>query len=396
MKTLCIMDSVSRTNGGIFEAERRLQQTLQAKVGIDVQVVGLADAMTEADRLAWLPLSPLALPVRGPASFGYAPGFAGALHRSGADLGYIAGLWKYPSLAAHRWSRATGKPLLIAPHGMLDPWALRHSGFKKKVAGWLFQSAQIRGAQCLRALCAAEVKSFRDFGLKNPVCVIPNGIDLPALDENRPRHPRFPEGRKVVLYLGRIHPKKGLAQLVAGWAAAASANRDWLLAIAGWDQLGHEAELKRQATELGISWADDSGGRPDASLRFVGPQFGADKAACYASCDAFILPSLSEGLPMVVLEAWAHGKPVLMTAECNLPEGFAVGAAVPIEATGEGVATGLRELFALSPNDVQSMGSKGRALVESRFDWRKVAAQMASVYEWMLGGGTAPDGLERA
>ena len=68
----------------------------------------------------------------------------------------------------------------------------------------------------------------------------------------------------------------------------------------------------------------------DASVVFLGPQFGAEKSECYRACDAFILPSLSEGLPMTVLEAWSYAKPVLMTAECNLPEGFAAGAAVRI------------------------------------------------------------------
>jgi glycosyltransferase involved in cell wall biosynthesis len=395
MKTLCIMDWVSRTNAGLFEAERRLQQTLQAKVGIEVEVVGLEDAMTEADRPNWLPLSPVALPVTGPRSFGYAAGFADVLSESNADLGCLVGLWKYPALSAHRWSRKSGKPLLIAPHGMLDPWALRHSGYKKKVAAWLFQNAQLRRAACLRALCAAEAASFRAYGLKNPVCVIPNGIDLPAQEErNAPRHPRFPAERKVLLYLGRIHPKKGLVRLLEAWAASAKAG--WLLAIAGWDQGGHEAALKRQATDRGIVWTDSADGPPEASILFLGPQFGQEKASCYASCDAFILPSVSEGLPMVVLEAWAYGKPVLMTPECNLPEGFATGAALRFQTTSESIEAGLRKLFGLSVDDLRTMGQNGRKLVEDKFDWRKVAVQMASVYEWILGGGAKPDCLEGA
>lgn len=393
MNTLCIMDWVSRTNGGIFEAERRLQQTLHAKVGVGIEVIGLRDAMTEADLAAWSPLEVTALAVRGPKGFGYAPHFARALASRNVDLAYVAGLWKYPMLVAQRWSRATGKPLVIAPHGMLEPWAVRHSGLKKKIAGWLFQNAQLRDATCLRALCSSEVASFRAYGLKNPVCVVPNGVDLPPLlQEDVSRHARLPAGRKVLLYLGRIHDKKGLVPLVAGWARAHSAAKDWVLAIAGWDQGGHEAELKRQATEMGIAWTDGTRGDPsNASLYFLGPQFGEEKAACYSSCDAFILPSFSEGLPMTVLEAWARGKSVLMTAACNLPEGFAAGAALPIEPTGERLAEGLRGLFGLSSEDLRTMGKRGRALTERKFDWHTVATQMASVYEWVLGTGPKPD-----
>jgi hypothetical protein len=139
IKTLCLMDSVSRTNGGIFGAERCLQQSLQALPDVSVQVIGLQDAHTEADRAQWAPLNPAAHPVRGPRAFGYAPGLLDGLLRTNADLIYCAGLWKYPSLAALNWSRRTGKPMLVAPHGMLDPWALQNSRLKKQIAGALFQ-----------------------------------------------------------------------------------------------------------------------------------------------------------------------------------------------------------------------------------------------------------------
>ena len=379
MKTLCVMDWVSRTNGGIFEAERRLQQLLRTKMGISIEVVGLRDAKTDADLPAWLPLVPTACAVRGPAAVGYAPEFSRALTNSHADLAYVAGLWKYPMMAAQRWSRAARKPLVIAPHGMLEPWAVRHSGLKKKFASWFFQNAQLRDAACLRALCLPEVDSFRAYGLKNPIAVVPNGVDLPSLAEVPMRHARFPEGRKVLLYLGRIHDKKGLAQLLAGWAQARDAAGDWILAIAGWDQGGHEAELKLRARELGI-----------AEVLFLGPQFGADKDACYASCDAFVLPSFSEGLPMVVLEAWARAKPVLMTSACNLPEGFAAGAALRIEPDAVIIAQGLRALFEMSCDDRRVMGQNGRALAERKFDWQMVAAQMAEVYAWVVGAGSKP------
>ena len=393
MKTVCIMDSVSRANGGIFEAERRLQQNLHSKMKIDVKVVGLRDAHTDSDGAAWTPLVPTTLAVTGPQAFGFAPGLTEVLNRTGADLGYLVGLWKFPSVAAQRWANQTRKPLMVAPHGMLDPWALRNSGFKKKIAGWLFQNEQLRQAACLRALCPAEAVSIRAYGLKNPICVIPNGIDAPdTTDGNAPRHHLFPAQKKVLLYLGRIHPKKGLANLVAAWSAAQPANKDWILAIAGWDQGGHEAELKKQATESGVPWADSTHGEPDgASILFLGPQFGKDKNACYRSCAAFILPSFSEGLPMVVLEAWAHARPVLMTAECNLPEGFTSNAALRIDTKVESIATGLNQLFTMSRDDLIAMGANGRILTENQFEWSKLAAEMASVYEWMLGAGPKPD-----
>jgi poly(glycerol-phosphate) alpha-glucosyltransferase len=375
------MDSVSRANGGIFEAERRLQQSLQARSGIDVRVLGLRDADTEADIKGWLPLVPKTFAVKGPQAFGFSPGLTDEFLGADADLGYQAGLWKYPSMAALRWSKKKHKPLMIAPHGMLDPWALQNSAWKKKIAGWLFQNEALRRATCLRALCVSEMISIKAYGLDNPICVIPNGVDLPEAEPNAARHPLFPEGKKVLLYLGRLHPKKGLANLIAAWKVLHPAPGDWTLAIAGWDQGGHEAELRKLAAE-------------SPSIFFTGPQFGEAKNAFYRSCDAFVLPSLSEGLPMVVLEAWAHGKPVLMTPECNLPEGFESRAALRIEPTVESVVEGLRQLRGMSDDELREMGARGRALTEARFAWPKVAEQMASVYQWMLGGGAKPDCVE--
>jgi poly(glycerol-phosphate) alpha-glucosyltransferase len=233
--------------------------------------------------------------------------------------------------------------------------------------------------------------------------------------------------RKVLLYLGRIHPKKGLVNLLRAWSKVQSGKGsalgsspsalsapEWVLAIAGWDQGGHEAELKRLCDELGIKWSDVREHREpnsisafsfqDFSICFLGPLFGRDKESAYANCDAFILPSYSEGLPMVVLEAWAYGKPVLMTPECNLPEGFAANAALRIEqsAAGRGqraedrrsIEDGLRQLLAARDSELAALGANGRALVAEKFTWPKIAADMLSVYRWVVGGGSPPDCIQ--
>jgi poly(glycerol-phosphate) alpha-glucosyltransferase len=380
MKTVCVLDSISRANGGIFEAERKLQQHLAAQSGIAVDVLGLRDAHTDVDLPAWAPLRPRALDIAGPRAFGYSAAFSAALDATHADLAYSAGLWKAPSLEVLRWSRRAKKPYLVAPHGMLDPWALRNSAAKKKLAAFLFQKTQLHRAACLRALCAAEAASMRAYGLTNPIAIIPNGIDLPSETPIAPRPAFFPRDKKILLYLGRLHPKKGLAPLLAAWHQARAERQDWLLVIAGWDQAGHQAELQRQAFALGLG----------DSVLFPGPQFGSAKDAVFAHGDAFVLPSLSEGLPMVVLEAWAHAKPVLMTPACNLPEGFAHQAALRADPTEESLATALRELFALPPSELRALGQNGRALVGKRFAWPQLAAELAAVYGWILGTGSRP------
>ena len=398
MKTAFVTDRVSRHAGGLFDACKHLAQKLQA-AGDDVRVFGVSDDCSEEDGRSWGPvaleLEP-SLPLRGVA---WAPGMGAALRAFSPDVVHLHGLWNHPSWTSGRWHARSGLPEVIHPHGMLDPWALRNSGWKKRMALATFERAHLERASCIRALCDSERDAVRQMGVMTPVCVIPNGIALPSLDFTVRGTALVTAGPKTLLYLGRLHPKKGLAALIEAWHRLGwkSADSGWKLAIAGWDQDGHEGELKVLADKLGIFWlqeevnskADILGVAP--GIVFHGPQFGADKEALYRSADAFILPSVSEGLPMVVLEAWAHAKPVLMTPMCNLPEGFVAGAAISVDPQADDIAVGLQKLAGMSRIELETMGLAGRALVESRFTWERVATQVVEINQWLVHGGECPE-----
>lgn len=427
LNTTVVTSSVSRLAGGLFTSVRRLHQTISQVPGVNIRVFAPHDKFTDTDKSLWKPLTVETFPVCVLRQLGYSPGLRRAILASAADLAHTHGIWMYPSAAVSYWHRRTGKPYLVSPHGMLDAWAVRNSAWKKKLALSLYEREHLESAACLRALCESEARAIRVFGLKNPIAIVPNGIDIPEAGSQKSEVRNAPWAglvepeQKVLLFLSRIHPKKGLVNLLKAWTQirkAESGRRkadDWILAIAGWGQGGHEAELKTLAEELRIPWADlrehrtpniqhptsssnptleiipSSTLHPPSSLLFLGPQFSGDKAACYANCDAFILPSFSEGLPMAVLEAWAFGRPVLMTPECNLPEGFAANAAIRIEPNVEGILRGLRELFRTPDSVLRTLGDNGRQLAAGKFAWPKIAGQMKSVYEWVLGGGSRPD-----
>ncbi len=402
IKSAHLTASVSRKAGGLFDAVLRLAQSEQ-QLGATVKAFGLRDENTDADLPAWAPAPVAAFPPGWPNGIGRAPGFLAELEAFAPDICHTHGLWLYPSVAVNNYGRKTKRPCVISPHGMLDPWALKNSRWKKQIAWYLFEAAHLRGARCLRALCQSEADSIRQLGLKNEIVVIPNGIDLPSgVTPAAPPWNNFvAPGKKVLLFLSRIHPKKGLVNLLKAWPAnqqSAIGNQqsgDWVLAIAGWEQGGHEAELKQLCNDREIPFADirepSSILHSPSSVLFLGPQFNANKVACYHHCNAFVLPSFSEGLPMVVLEAWANAKPVLMTPECNLPEGFPAGAALKIEPNEAGIAAGLQNLFAMSGADRAAMGNRARMLVEAHFTWTQVGSQMHAVHEWILGGGARPN-----
>jgi poly(glycerol-phosphate) alpha-glucosyltransferase len=288
---------------------------------------------------------------------------------------------------------------MVSPHGMLDPWAVRNSRWKKKLAYWLYERAHLQGASVMRALCESEAEAFRQFGLKTPIAIIPNGVDLPEDGEGDMLKMKGEKaGRKTLLFLGRIHPKKGLPNLIRAFAESRKSNvavsEPWQLVIAGWDQGGHEVELVKLCEKLGLSY-ESRGSRiverdSEASVVFFGPAFGHEKKSLLSTADAFVLPSFSEGLPMSVLEAWSYKLPVVMTRECNLSEGFSADAAIQIETSPESIIQGLNSLFLMSESELQLMGAKGRALVEERFTWKTVAKHVSEVYGWMIGGGNSP------
>jgi poly(glycerol-phosphate) alpha-glucosyltransferase len=384
MDVTVLTPSLSRNAGGIFEVERRLSQSLSERSEVTVQVVGLQDDATAEDLPAWKPLEPTTVSTWGPDAFGYAPSLPSALAATDADLLHLHALWMYTSIAARGWSRAFDRPYVVSPHGMLDPWALANSRWKKKLMGALYENTSLRTAACLHALNEAEYEAIRNYGLNTPVCIIPNGVDVPEApelqaDETPPWNGQISESAKVLLFLGRIHPKKGLSELIDAWSQLDPAG--WHLAIIGWDDGGHEAALRSTIVSAGLQ----------DEVHLLGPRFGAEKEAAFAHADGFVLPSHSEGLPMTVLEAWSYRTPVLMTPQCNLPEGFEHDAALRIEPTPKRIAAGIDCFFSMSASDRSALGNAGRELVERQYTWPRVAERMHAVYRWILNEEPVPD-----
>ena len=385
MKLAMLTPSISRRAGGLRDVVLNLARSLEEEHDVRVDVLSVEDEFATADRPLWDPLSVhLARPTV--ATFRYAPELSHNLSAADPDLVHTHGLWTYLSIATLRWSQKRMKPYVVSPHGMLDPWALRNSQWKKRIASFLFEHRHLKGAACLHAINRPEAVAMRNFGLKNPICVIPNGVEIP--DSTSKVQPpewgnEFERDRKVLLYLGRLHPKKGLPTLLRSWRKAISKNGDWILVIAGWDQAGHRSELEQLVAQLGIS----------DSVKFVGPLFGAPREAAYQGATAFVLPSLSEGQPLAVLEAWSHALPVIMTRECNLGEGFEMGAAVRMEPTIASGTDALKTLFSLGDAALREMGMCGKRLVASSFSWPRIAAEMFSVYQWVIGAGATPSSL---
>jgi poly(glycerol-phosphate) alpha-glucosyltransferase len=379
---------LTRSGGGVYTCVKQLSRALREQPGIEVEVIGPIAA--RRDLSGWAPIEPRTARLFGPSFFSFAPGLGSALGMADLDVLHLHGLWMHPSSACLAYTRRTNRPHIVSPHGMLDPWALRNSGWKKRLVSALYEKANLETAACLHALNQAEAVAIREYGLSAPICVIPNGVEPPPADAEPPPVPWWAKAAphvKTLLYLGRLHPKKGLPKVLTAWSRLDHATREgWRLLVAGWDENGHQTSLRRLAAALNI----------EASVTFPGPLFDKDKKAAYYHSHAFILPSVSEGLPVVVLEAWSYGKPVLMTPQCNLPEGFEAAAAIRIEPDEQNIQEALRVLMTMSDSEREQMGANGLALAKRRFSWPAIAGEMANVYRWLSESGPKPFSVIRS
>lgn len=290
------------------------------------------------------------------------------------------GVWLSTNHSAVVVARQLGIPLIISLRGMLEPWAMNHKAWKKRFAWNLYQRRDLESAVVLHATAEQEAESFRQLGLRPPIAIIPNGTDLPEW-----RDLAYPKGTpRKMLFLSRIHQKKGLLELVRAWQIIKPTG--WKMVIAGPDEGGHQKIVEAAIQKAGLQ----------NDFEFIGPVYGDEKEALYRSADVFVLPTFSENFGLVVTEALACGVPVITTKGTPWQGLHTHRCGWWIDIGVEPLAAALREAMSLPPTTSRDMGRRGRAYVEENFGWPSIAQQMLSVYRWVLGQGERPDCVIRA
>jgi len=303
------------------------------------------------------------------------------------DVLHLHGVWTYVQQAASRLSRKFDIPCIITPHGVLESWRVHHKGFKKNLYLSLLGKRMLRSAACLHAITPTEVDGLRRAGYDGPVTVIPNGVDIPdynvmALREAADGVWPVLRKRRVVLFLSRISPEKGLDQFLPAFRDVTRKETygDVILVLAGSGSKPYAAKIDKWVQKLGI-------GKHIITPGFVG---GRQKAMLMSRADVYTLPSYSEGFSVSVLENLAVGTPALITEGCNFPEVMQVGAGLCCRTTRDDLAQGLRHLLDMPRKETEVMSRRAKQLVISRYAWPVVIRKFLTVYDCILSGKAIP------
>lgn len=283
-------------------------------------------------------------------------------------------LWMMPNVYPGWAAKGSRVKLMVSPRGTLSAYALGINKWVKKLF-WIFlQGPVVRQASCLHATADSEYKDMRALGLTQPICIIPNGIDVP---EFKPKISN--SNHRTLLYLGRIHPKKGLMNLLYAWAQVESRFPFWKLKIIGPNEGNHLRDLLNLCDQLSIKRVDISG-----------PLYGEEKLNAYRDASLFVLPTHSENFGMTVAESLAAGTPVIVTKGAPWSEIANKNAGWWVDIGVTPLVECLHQAMSMSNEYLNEMGVAGREWMIKDYSWDAIAYEMAMVYRWMIQGGKPP------
>lgn len=367
-----IVPAIAEEASGPSYVVVRLCESLLA--GGEAVTLGVLDWAAMAAPPAFLRRFPLGW---GPRRLGRSPAMsrwlAGEAACGEVKLIHNHSLWMMPNVYAGKVAKDFSVPLVVSPHGTMSRWAMASGSPVKRLFWPLAQAPALAATRCFHATAEAEYADIRRMGFTQPVAVIPSGIDIPVLGPK----PSGPE--RTLLFLGRIHPVKGLDWLLPAWAAVQDRFPDWRLQVAGPDNGGYLRQMQALAARLKLR-----------RVAFTGPVYGAAKWLVYRDADLFVLPTHSENFGIAVAEALACGTPALVTQGAPWQGLKAHGAGWWVGLGVDALVAGLESALALSPKELESMGQAGRRWMQAEYAWPQIGRQMAKTYRWLLEGGQPP------
>ena len=377
LRSIHVVPAITEESSGPSYSVRRLCEAL-VEAGEEVTLAAL-DLAPMASPPAFLKVFPLGA---GPRRLGRSPAMRRWLATEAAsgrvDIVHNHGMWQMSAVYPGAATRKYAVKLVASPRGAFSEWAMEHGTRLKRVFWPLLQRPSLRRAACFHATADSECEDIRRLGFDQPVAVIPNGVDIPPPAKSRATE------NKIVLFLGRLHPKKGVDVLLRAWGLVQDAFPAWQLAIAGSDTgyygaSGYLAELQELTRKLKLN-----------RVLYLGELHGAEKESAYRKAGLFVLPTHSENFGLTVAEALAAGVPAVVSRGAPWAGLDARGCGWWIETGVDPLAECLRKAMALPANELASMGARGPGWMREEFSWERAADRMHLTYRWLLDGGSVP------
>ena len=293
------------------------------------------------------------------------------------DLIQIQSMWDLPYHKVMVEARRLGIPYIVTPRGMLEPWSLSQRKWKKKLAWWLYQCNDVQESVCVFTTAKMEADHISNLGITTSRAVIPNGIET----DSYPCKTSVDIVKKQVLFLSRIHVKKGIEILFDAWKRIHSEFADWQLFVVGNGEAEYIQSLENRVECLGLK----------DSIKILPPVYGNDKILLYQESALFCLPSFSENFGLVIAEAMSCGTPVITTTNCPWDILNETNTGWCIDLSVDNLEYALCEALSMNLTELYDMGQRASKLIRDNFDYRSVARKSLCLYEWLLGGGNKPE-----
>jgi len=365
IRILFIIPTYSDKGAGVTEAARGLAMQLAKNTDLSVMAIALNDAGTQAAMSNWTEIKTYRL---GNSGLGFSTMLSRTISEINPNIIHIHGLWLGIGVQAAFWAIRNNVQYFVSTHGMMDRWAWNKSKLRKLIYFYLFQRRVLLNSTILHSLNKEESDSVKDILPNKESIIIPNGIcveDYKSASNNI-------SNTKKLLFLGRLDPKKSVLELVIAWSELLDDGEadGWSLEVAGSGNARYEKLLRKAA-----------GKHLNKGINFKGHVLGAEKIECFRSATAFVLASKSEGLPVVILEAWASSLPVAISKECNLSNSLDLGLSFEVYSEKKKLKKSLGEFIKLDSCELEAMGKNSLRYVSQNYSWGSIAGEFTRLYK---------------